>query len=415
MIIKEEETLVAGMRAHVADLLARSPWYKRVLREQGVDVKALKSMADIHRLPFTTKQQLTGHNAEFLCVAMDRVVDHVFTSGSTGAPMPFLLSEKDLDRLSRSEAASLASTGIGPGDIVQITTTLDKRFMAGIAYWLGLRRIGTGIVRTGPGNTAGQWETAESCGTTALITVPSFLLRMLQDRSGNDSGTIRKAICIGEPITDPAGGPNKLAKRIMELCNIQLHGTYASTEMATACTERTPFAGHEVPASLILIEVLDDDDQPVPDGGIGEVVATPLGVEAMPLLRFRTGDICSRRWQQKPDGSLAQMLGPVIGRKEQRMKVKGTTLYPQQVIDALNALAEVNAFVILRERDVHDLDVVRILLDADASNLPAISERLSGILRVIPTLERTERKVIEALRNDPKNRKPTPYLDRTKT
>ena len=114
---------------------------------------------------------------------MNNIVEHVFTSGSTGIPVPLLLTEKDLDRLAKSESASLSSTGITRNDVVQITTTLDKRFMAGLAYWLGLRRIGSGIVRSGPGNLAGQWETAERCGTTALITVPSFLLRMLEERA----------------------------------------------------------------------------------------------------------------------------------------------------------------------------------------------------------------------------------------
>lgn len=411
------EEQLARMRAHLADVQARSPWYKQVFEKDKFDPKDLRNWDDLLALPFTTKDDLSLHNEAFLSVPMNKVVDHVFTSGSTGIPVPFLLTEKDLDRLSRSEAASLTSAGITSSDVVQITTTMDKRFMAGLAYWLGLRRIGAGIVRSGPGNTVGQWETVERCCTTALITVPSFLLRMLEERSLHVQDvrktTIKKAICIGEPISDGNGGPNELAKRIMALSDITLYGTYASTEMATASTEITSFGGHVVPSDLILIEVLDEHDKPVANGAMGEVVATPWGVEGMPLLRFRTGDICTSTTIEKADGSLSQVLGPVIGRKAQRMKVKGTTLYPQQVIDALNADSMVNSFVVIREHDVLGNDLVRILLDTEPEELQGLSERLGETLRVRPVLELADRVEITALRNDPKNRKPTPFIDRT--
>jgi len=411
-----EEQLVR-MRAHLSDLQARLPWYKQVFQKAKVHPTDVRKWEDVLALPFTTKDDLSLHNEAFRSVPLNKVVDHVFTSGSTGIPVPFLLTENDLDRLARSEAASLASTGITIDDVVQITTTMDKRFMAGLAYWLGLRRIGAGIVRSGPGNTVGQWETVERCGTTALITVPSFLLRMLEDRASHlqdiRKTTIKKAICIGEPISDGNGGPNELAKRIKALSDIALYGTYASTEMATASTETTPFGGHVVPSDMILIEVLDEDDKPVENGGIGEVVATPWGVEGMPLLRFRTGDICSSTNIQQADGSLSQVLGPVIGRKAQRMKVKGTTLYPQQVIDALNADPLVNSFVVIREHDAHGNDLVRVLLDTVPDELHNLGERIGETLRVRPILELADPAKILALRNDPKNRKPTPFIDRT--
>lgn len=406
------------MRAHLTDLLDRSPWYKKLLSERSIKPADLRTWNDLLALPFTTKEELAMHNEAFLSVPMSSVVDHVFTSGSTGVPVPFLLSNKDLDRLARSEGSSLANAGITANDVVQITTTMDKRFMAGLAYWLGLRNIGAGIVRSGPGNTSGQWETVERCGTTALITVPSFLLRMLEERATHVQDvrktTIKRAICIGEPISDDKGGPNELAKRIMALSDIALYGTYASTEMATASTERVPFNGHVVPPDLILIEVLDENDKPVIDGGSGEVVATPWRVEAMPLLRFRTGDICSSRNVPQDDGTMLQVLGPVIGRKSQRMKVKGTTLYPQQVIDALNADPVVNSFVIIREHDEHGNDLVRILLDMEREELHAVSDRLSDTLRVRPTLELADAKTIGSLRNNPRERKPTPFIDRTR-
>ncbi|MBP6312835.1 MAG: phenylacetate--CoA ligase family protein, partial [Flavobacteriales bacterium] len=118
---------LASMQAHVADLFQRSPWYKKVLHDAGVSPQDLRIWKDIQDLPFTTKEDLALHNERFLCVPMNKIVDHVFTSGSTGLPVPFQLSEKDLDRLAKSEAGSLSSAGITSNDVVQITTTMDKR------------------------------------------------------------------------------------------------------------------------------------------------------------------------------------------------------------------------------------------------------------------------------------------------
>ena len=183
--------------------------------------------------------------------------------------------------------------------------------------------------------------------------------------------------------------------------------------MATACTEMGSFGGYFVPSDLIIIEVVDENDQPVVDGGVGEVIATPLGVEGMPLLRFRTGDICSQRVITTVDGSEKRILGPVIGRKDQRLKLKGTTLYPQQIIDAMNIAPGVRSFVILRELDENAQDVVRVLLEAPHEALELVGSMLSDTLRVKPQLEIADRTTIDALRNDPRNRKPTPFIDLT--
>ena len=402
------------MRAHVADLATRSPWYRE--RLNGFNVDGPQEWEDLLALPLTTKDEFARHNEQFLAVPSTQVVDHTSTSGSTGEPVPFLLTENDLRRLAENEALSLATAGITRSDTVQITTTLDRRFMAGLAYWLGLRRIGAGVVRSGPGDPRGQWDLMLASGTTALIAVPSFLLRLLHEwhRTGLDPRrtSVRRVVCIGEPIGDGQGGPNLLARRILDRWDIALHGTYASTEMATAFTEPIPFQGHRVPHQLALTEVLDDEGRPVPEGVVGELTATPFGVEGMPLLRYRTGDMCVWSGHQDIVGHYTMMLGPVVGRKEQRMKVKGTTLYPQQVIDALNGEETVRRFVVLREKDELGLDTVHVLVDADPSTLERSAERLRHRLRVLPILEVADPAHIERLIQDPHKRKTSLFIDR---
>ncbi|HEX2616696.1 MAG TPA: AMP-binding protein, partial [Flavobacteriales bacterium] len=369
-----------ALRAHVADVSARSPFYRALLQQHGLGVNDLGALTDIQHFPFTTRTDLATRSAEFASVPPRAIIEHVSTSGTTGHPVPFVLSEADLERLAANEANSLASTGITADDIVQITTTLDDRFIAGLAYHSGLRMLGAGILRMGPGNAAAQWRAMLDRGTTALIAVPSFVLRLLEHAEQHDidpnSTRVRRIICIGEPIATSIGRPNALAERIRARWNVALHGTYASTESATASTELLPGTGHAVQEHLLFTEVLDEQDRPVEEGGVGELVITPLQVEAMPLLRFRTGDVCSWQRSERADGSYGTILGPIQGRKGQRMKIKGTTLFPAQVIDALSADPRIVRFAAVREHDMHGLDRLRVLLDAPADALPAIAEAL---------------------------------------
>ncbi len=412
--VKITDAHVIRMREHVAYLLERSPYYKERLRNAGVGPGDIRSYNDIIKLPATTKDDLARQPERFLCVPPEHVVEHVTTSGSLGDPVPFMLTEKDLQRLARNEQLSLTTAGVTGRDVVQITTTLDKYFMAGIAYWLGARAIGAGIVRSGPGDPQAQWRTAARCGTTVLIATPGFLLRMLTAAGGDIPASVRKVICIGEPIATSLGVPDRQAQRILELCDLQLHGTYASTEMATAFTEPLPFQGHLVPHELVFVELLNEDGLPVAEGEPGEVVATPWSVEGMPLLRFKTGDVCTMRKEIDEQGQLREYLGPVIGRKAQRMKVNGTTLYPQQIMNALNGEPAIRAYTVIRERDENGLDKVRIALNTHDHDLSGLKERLQGQLRIAIPIDRMEMTDLMTMINIPGERKPRRFIDLTR-
>ncbi len=403
----------ALLRTHAEDLAQRSPFYRDRLTQRG---SATDGAIDITALPFTTKDDLARDNAAFLSVDRSRIIDHTATSGSLGAPVPLLLTERDLQRLAANERNSLMMAGVSANDTVQVMTTMDRRFMAGLAYFLGLREIGAGIVRSGPGAIAQQWELIRSCGTTAIIVVPSFILRLLDHARENgidpNSTSVRKAICIGEPIRNSVSERNQLGRSIGEQWNIELFSTYASTEMATACTEMRPGSGHIVQQQLLRVEVIGEDDRPVADGGIGEVTVTPFHVEGMPLLRFRTGDVCTWHEGELPDGSFGQWLGPVLGRAQQRMKVKGTTIFPAHVIDVMHGERTITNFVILRERDQLGMDQLRILVNS-TTDLAEAEARIGERLNVRPTLVTASDAEIDAIKQPAGSRKPSLFIDRT--
>lgn len=411
------------LRQHIQYVYSQSAYYKRLFDKHDIDWRKVRSVEDLQGIPVTTKQDLHEFNSDFLCIPHEQVADFVTTSGTAGDPVLFALSEKDLDRLAYNESLSYECAGLTENDIIQLTTTIDRRFMAGLAYYLGARKMGMGIVRVGSGVPELQWDTIARVKPTVLVCVPSFLIKMLDyaDEHGIDyqHSSIKKAICIGEPLRTADFQLNTLAKRITEKWDIQLFSTYASTEMATAFTEcEYGQGGHRQP-DLIITEFLDENDQPVPDGEPGELVVTTLGVEAMPLLRFKTGDIVQPYYEPCACGRTTMRVGPVIGRKNQMIKYKGTTLYPPAMLDILNDFEEIECYLIeLTSDDTgEDMIVVKVGAREPSTALHTkIKDRFRAKLRVSPEIMFESVVEINKLKFPENSRKSVVFFDkRTKS
>ena len=206
------------------------------------------------------------------------------------------LQKMILQRLAYNEYTSFTCAGGAADDIYQLMLTLDRQFMAGMAYYSGIRKLGAGIIRVGPGVPSLQWETISRLKPTAIVAVPSFILKLIQYAKEHaidiNKSSVKKAICIGENIRNTDFSLNVLGKKITEAWDIKLYSTYASTEMQTAFTECNEGKGGHHNPELLIVELLDENNQPVDAGKPGEVTITTLGVEGMPLLRYKTGDIC---------------------------------------------------------------------------------------------------------------------------
>lgn len=286
------------LRETLRYLEEHSRFYREMFRREGIDPRDIRTLDDLQRLPVTTKEQLQRRNDDFRCVAPRQIIDYVTTSGTLGDPVTFALTEGDLDRLAYNEMLSFTTAGCTPDDIIQLMVTLDRRFMAGLAYFLGARMLGCGVTRVGNGIPELQWDTIRRIAPTTCMVIPSFLLRLADfaQASGIDfrRSPLRRALCIGEGLRDPDSFElNTLGRQIHERWpELELFSTYASTEMQSSFTECPCHCGGHLPPDLIIVEFLDDEGRPVADGEPGEVTVTTLGVEGMPLLRFRTGDVC---------------------------------------------------------------------------------------------------------------------------
>ena len=402
-------------------LQANSPYYQRVFADKGIDVKTIQHIEDLTRLPFTEKQDLQLHNADFLCVPKENIVDYITTSGTLGEPVTFGCTEKDLERLAYNEHKSFACAGLKKGDILQLMTTLDKRFMAGLAYWMGIREMGASIIRVGNGIPELQWDTIQRLRPTAIMCVPSFILRLIEYAENHSidyrHSSIRKIIGIGEGLRDLSFHLNLLGQRIHDKWpEVQLFATYSSTEMSATFSECEHGCGGHVHPELIITEIIGENNQPVPDGEVGEVVITTLGVEGMPLLRFRTGDMAAKIVAPCACGRNSYRLTPLVGRKHNMIKLKGTTIYPPAINDILdNTDYVVNYVVVARNTPAGTDDLlVRIGVKTNGSEselIKDLKDRFRARLRVAPTIEILPIDIIQQINFPAKSRKPIKFID----
>jgi phenylacetate-CoA ligase len=411
-----QENKLQQLLAHVS---VKSPFYKKLFAKHQIDPAGIKTLEDLQHLPTTTKEDLQQRNNDFLCVPKQKVIEYASTSGTLGSPVTIALTDSDLNRLTLNEYNSFVCAGGTEDDVYQLMLTLDRQFMAGIAYYSGLRKMGAGIIRLGPGVPSLQLETIQRLNPTAIVAVPSFILKLIQAAKDHNidlnKTSVKKAICIGENIRNTDCSLNILGKKITEAWDIQLYSTYASTEMQTAFTECSEGHGGHLQPDLVIAELLDEDNNPVPAHTPGELTITTLGVEGMPLLRYKTGDICMYFDEPCACGRHTIRLSPIIGRKKQMIKFKGTTLYPPAMFDLLNEMDEVLDYVVeVYSNDIGMDEVFLHLLPQDNSKAcdNRIRAYLQARLRVSPHVAYITVEQMQKMQFPETVRKAVKFIDR---
>ena len=411
------------LHKHLVYLKKNSPYYRRVFDSYGIDIKKIVHLEDLTRIPFTEKKDLQLYNDDFCCVPKNKIIDYITTSGTLGDPVLFGCTEKDLQRLAYNEKKSFECAGLTPDSVVQLMTTLDKRFMAGMAYFLGLREMGAGVIRVGNGIPELQWDTIRRFHPDAIMCVPSFILKLIDYAEAHDidyrSSSIRRIIGIGEGLRDQNFQLNLLGGQIHEKWpEVQLYATYSSTEMGATFSECEYGMGGHVHPELIIVEIIGEDGMPVADGQPGEVVVTTLGVEGMPLLRFRTGDIACKHVEQCRCGRWSYRLSPLLGRKNNMIKLKGTTLYPPAINDVLDNTDYVENYVVIVRNSKAGTDDVLVKIglkhDPGFDVVKELKDSFRSRIRVAPEIEVCPVEEIQKINYPPTGRKPVKFIDQRK-
>lgn len=404
------------LRRHLAHA-ARSPFYRELFSRAGFDPRRVRTPGDLARLPFTAKTDLEQRGRDFLAAPAHEVVDVCESSGTTGRPVTLLQTRADLERLAYNEESSFRAAGIVPGERVLIAAALDRCFMAGLAYFLGLTRLGATAIRGGSGSVAFLAELVLRHRPSALVGVPTLLAAVAEALAARGAqpaaAGVARIVCIGEPVRREDLALSPLGERLASLWGGAVLGTYASTEMATSFADCTAGMGGHVLPDLMVVEIVDEQGHPLPPGAAGEVVATPLQVSGMPLVRFRTGDIATLHPAPCACGRTSPRLGPVIGRKSQMLKIKGTTVYPPAIFAALQEMPAVQGYFI-EVRDTFELsDRITVTVGAAGAGLTpeSVAEKIAVRTRVKPevVIATPEEIVARTVRAD--KRKPITFFD----
>ena len=347
-----ERRQLEDLRAAVA-LALKTPFYRPRLEGAGITGAAdIRSLADLGRIPFTTKDHLR-EAFPFGMLAVDRseVVRMHASSGTTGTPTVIYLTAKDIARWTDYLARSLTAAGADSSDVFQNMMTYGL-FTGGLGMHYGAEKVGMMVIPAGPGNSSRQIKLMKDFGTTTVHATPSYLLhlhsKLAEEGTAPGDLKLKRAFCGAEPYTEDT------RRKIESLFGIEVYNSYGLSEMngpgvAFECERRD---GMHLWEDGYILEIVDRDSlEPVPDGQAGEIVLTILCREAMPILRYRTRDLSSICAGPCPCGRTHRRIARIAGRTDDMLIINGINVFPSQIEEVVMAMPEVgNNYLILVEK-----------------------------------------------------------------
>lgn len=362
-----------------------SPFYRKRFADHHITPADVRSLDDLQKIPFTTKQDLRDNYPFGLAaVPMEQVVRLHSSSGTTGTPTVILHTQKDLDEWANAVARCLYMVGLRPGDIFQNSSGYGM-FTGGLGFQYGAERLGMLTVPAAAGNTKRQIKFITDFGTTALHAIPSYAGRLYEvmEEMGIDPKRDTKlhTLIIGaEPHSE------EQRRRIEDMLGVKAYNSFGMSEMcgpgvAFECKEQN---GLHIWEDYYIVEIVDPQTlEPVPQGEVGELVLTTINREAMPLLRYRTRDLTRILPGECPCGRHHIRLDRMKGRSDDMMILKGVNIFPIQIETILMQFAELgNDYLItLTNEEANDLMTVEVELKEFCDDYPRLQALTKEITR----------------------------------
>ena len=368
-------------------LVGNVGFYKKRLAEAGVKTASIKTLDDIRKLPFTRKQDLRdGYPFGFLAVPLKKVVRIHTTSGTTGKPTVVAYTRKDLDAWSDLIARNMTMVGITADDVFQNMVNYGM-FTGGLGFHYGAEKIGMTVIPSATGNTKRQIEMIEDFGVTTIHCTPSYAMHLSEvaEELGASLDSLKTGIFGAEAWSESTR--KTLEKRL----GVTAYDSYGLSELfgpgvAFECPERD---GLHIWHDSYLVEIIDPKTgERLSDGERGELVVTPLVKEAMPLLRYRIGDIT----MLMEDGCLCRRgkkIARITGRSDDMLVIRGINVFPSQIEHVLLKIPEVgNQFMVYIDK-INHLDEMTVEVEINR-------EFFSGELADLANLQK---KVVKELRD----------------
>lgn len=344
-----------------------APFYKKRFEEHGLKPEDIRSLEDLRKIPFTTKQDLRDNYPFGMSVVpLEQVVRLHSSSGTTGTPTVILHTQKDLDEWANAVARCLYMVGLRPGDIFQNSSGYGM-FTGGLGFQYGAERLGMLTVPAAAGNTKRQIKFITDFGTTALHAIPSYAGRLYEvmEEIGIDprrDTKLRTLIIGAEPHSD------QQRRRIEDMLGVKAYNSFGMSEMcgpgvAFECSEQN---GMHIWEDYYIVEIVDPETlEPVPEGEVGELILTTINREAMPLLRYRTRDLTRILPGECPCGRHHKRLDRMKGRSDDMMILKGVNIFPIQIENILMQFKELGSdyLITLTNLEANDEMTVEVELN----------------------------------------------------
>jgi phenylacetate-CoA ligase len=381
----------------------KSPFYSQVFEKHRMTPGKIKTLEDIERIPFTTKDDLRKEFPfGFLTVPRDKVVRVHSSSGTTGRATAVFHTRKDLEGWANLVARCMYMAGVRRGDVFQNMVGYGL-FTGGLGFQYGAERLGALTIPSGSGNSKRQITLMRDFETTVIHIIPSYALHLWKvfEEMGLDpkkDSQLRIALVGAEPHSEAT------RQRIEQMYGIEVFNSYGLSEMngpgvAFECPQKT---GMHFWEDDFLVEVIDPQTQKIlPEGEEGELVFTTLNREAMPLIRYRSKDLATILPDPCPCGRTHRRISRIKGRSDDMVILKGVNIFPLQIDTVLMNISEVgtNYLVILERENFEDRMIVRVevrpeFFRGDLWQLERlrreITESLKSELLVTPKVELVE-------------------------
>lgn len=385
MTRQQIEALQLERLQHTVRHCMNSPFYVQRFKELSITPDDIKSLDDLSKLPFTTKEDLRDNYPFGLaCVGLRECTRLHSSSGTTGNPTVVLHTEKDLQEWAKAVARCLWMVGARPEDVFQNSAGYGM-FTAGLGFQYGAELVGMLTVPAAAGNTSRQIKFIKDFGTTVLHAIPSYASRVVEvmREQGIDpeKDTKLRVLCIGaEPHSE------EQRKRIERDLGVKAYNSYGISEMmgpgvAFECPQQN---GLHIWEDYFIIEIIDPVTlQPVKEGELGELVITTINREAMPLLRYRTRDLTRLLPGECPCGRHHRRISRLQGRSDDMIILKGVNIFPIQVEKILLNFKELGTdyLITLETRDGNDTMTVEVELNEMTDDYALLQQLTRNITR----------------------------------
>jgi phenylacetate-CoA ligase len=373
------------LKSLVCRLYSFSPFYHDRMKAQKVHPDDIRGLSDVKKLPFMFKQDLRdSYPNKIFTATQEELVRYHVSSGTTGKPTVVGYTQKDIDNWSTSLARGLTAIGLGRGDVIQVSYGYGL-FTGGLGMHYGAERIGATVLPTSVGNTERQIELMQDLEVTAIACTPSYLLHIgeVAEKMGIDikRDTHLKAGILGaEPWTE------NMRTRIENWLDIKAYDIYGTSELSgpmfTECAEQN---GFHVWSDIALVEVIDPKTgEQLEPGEKGELTITMLQKEALPMIRYRIGDISSIEEDVCPCGRTSPRIKRIQGRVDDMLIIRGINVFPSQVEYTLMSIPEVGQHfqIVVERKGALDDMLVRVELTKGS-----FSDKINDLMKIRQNVE----------------------------